>query len=74
MEKTTVYIPGPLKRRLAKVAERRGVSEAQVIRDGIERAVSEDEPPRPHLSLFASGDATLAERLDDELSRGFGRP
>jgi len=31
------------------------------------------DPPKPRLPLFASGDSTLAERVDEELAEGFGR-
>lgn len=73
MEKTTVYLPADLKRRLTRVANRRGVPAAALIREGIDHIVRGDEPVRPRLGIFRSGDATLAERVDEELSRGFGR-
>ena len=71
MIKTTVYLPEPLKRRLRALAARRGTSEARLIRDGLERMVNQ-ERPRPRLPLFSSGDPTFAERVDEELARGFG--
>ena len=69
MEKTTVYLPSELKSAIRRVARRRGLSEAEVIRDSIRRAVG-DERPRPHGGLFASG-APIARQADDHL-KGFG--
>jgi len=70
--KTTVYIAERTKRRLADLARRRRMSEAELIREGIERLIA-DEPPRPRAPLFSSGDPTLAERVDEELRKGFGK-
>jgi hypothetical protein len=69
MEKTTVYLPADLKAALRRVAQRRGVSEADVIRESIRRTVGGDRP-RPRGGLFASG-VPIARHLDDHL-RGFG--
>lgn len=71
MIKTTIYLPEPLKRQLQRLAKRSGTSEAQLIRDAIEQAIQEKPAPRPRLPLFASGDPTLAERVDEALA-GFG--
>lgn len=69
MDKTTVYLPVELKTALRRIARERGVSEAEVIRDSIRRAVASDRPgPRP--GLYASG-APLAREADAHL-RGFG--
>jgi hypothetical protein len=71
MEKTTVYLPRELQVALRETARARGVSEASLIREGI-AAVTRDAPtPLPRVPLFASGDPTLAERIDEELV-GFG--
>jgi hypothetical protein len=69
MEKTTVYLPAGLKSAIKRVAQRRGVSEAEVIRDSIQAAVG-DERPRPRGGLFASG-APIAREVDAHLA-GFG--
>jgi len=69
MEKTTVYLPADLKAALRRVAQRRGVSEADVIRESIRRTVGGDRP-RPRGGLFESG-VPIARDLDDHL-RGFG--
>jgi hypothetical protein len=69
MEKTTVYLSLELKTAIKRVARRRGLSEAEVIRDSIQRAVGGDRP-RPRGGLFASG-APIARHADDHLA-GFG--
>lgn len=71
MIKTTVYLPEELKARLERVAAEQGRSEAQVIRAALE-AYTSRERPRPRAPLFASGDPTLARRVDETLARGFG--
>ena len=69
MDKTTVYLPAELKTALRRSALRRGVSEAEVIRDAIRQAVG-DERPAPRGGLFASG-KPIARSADEHL-RGFG--
>jgi hypothetical protein len=71
MNKTTVYLPAPLKEALTAAAQRRGVSEAELIREGIAMAVTRDEPRTPRLPLFESGSPDLADHFD-ELLKGFG--
>jgi metal-responsive CopG/Arc/MetJ family transcriptional regulator len=70
MQKTTVYLPETLKRRLAEAAHRRGQPEAELIRQAIERLLAEEGRPRPR-ALFRSGDPTLARRVYEALV-GFG--
>jgi plasmid stability protein len=69
MDKTTLYLPEDLKRKLRHAARRRGVSEAEVIREALRVAV-DDERPTPRGGLFASG-APIARDIDEHL-RGFG--
>jgi Arc/MetJ-type ribon-helix-helix transcriptional regulator len=71
MKKTTVYLPEDLKSALGRVAAERGKSEAELIREAVRDLIRNSEAPRPRLPLFASGDPTLAERVEEEL-RGFG--
>ena len=71
MIKTTVYLKDATKRRLAALAKQRGVSEAHLVREGVDRLV-ESEPPRPRLPLFSSGKPRLWEKPDEELLKGFG--
>ncbi|CAN5532436.1 type II toxin-antitoxin system antitoxin VapB26 [soil metagenome] len=77
MQKTTVYLPDHLKDAVERLAERRGTSEAAVIREAIERFSASDRP-RPRGALFASADGTISERVDellggDEDTAAFGR-
>ena len=71
MQKTTIYLPEDLKGKIARLASTRGISEAQLIRDALSRMVESDTARQPRIPLFASGDATLAERVDEALE-GFG--
>lgn len=64
-----MYLPPDLKLAIRRVARRRGVSEAEVIRDSIKGAVG-DERPQPRGGLFASG-RPIARDADDHLA-GFG--
>ncbi len=69
VDKTTIYLPPDLRSAVKQAARRRGISEAEVIRDSIRSAVG-GEQPLPKGGLFASG-APIARRADDHL-RGFG--
>src|SRR4051794_8066562 len=69
MDKTTIYLPAELKSAIKRVARRRGVSEADVIRDSIRNAVGGDRP-RPRGGLFASR-SPIAREADAHLP-GFG--
>ena len=71
MQKTTVYIPHDLKRRLSRIAASRGVSEAELIREALRTLAAEVTPPKPRVGLFNSGKPRLAEQVDDALA-GFG--
>jgi|APFre7841882724_1041349.scaffolds.fasta_scaffold717786_1 Arc/MetJ-type ribon-helix-helix transcriptional regulator len=55
MEKTTVYLPAGLIQRVKRVAARKRVSEAAVIRAAIELYTGEIERPRPRTALYESG-------------------
>lgn len=69
MDKTTVYLPLELKTALRRVAQARGVSEAEVIRTSILHEVERDRP-RPQGGLFG-GTMPVARDADAHL-RGFG--
>ncbi|HET8777592.1 MAG TPA: ribbon-helix-helix protein, CopG family [Candidatus Limnocylindria bacterium] len=71
MEKTTVYLPDDLKRALRRAARATGRSEADLIREGIATVTGTHRIEEPRLPLFESGQADLAERVD-ELLTGFG--
>ncbi len=73
MVKTTVYLPDELKDALARAAAETGRSEAELVREAIAALTDAIEAPKPRLPLFASGDPTLAARVDEAL-QGFGEP
>jgi hypothetical protein len=73
MERTTVYLPPDLKRRLVAVAARRGVPEARLIREALDRHLDEEVASVPE-PVGQSTDGGVAGRLDDALRElGFGR-
>lgn len=63
VEKTTIYLPKETKKRLRARARERGVSEAQLIREGLDVVLA----PQPRFPLFASGDPSFASRVDEML-------
>ncbi len=65
--KTTVYLPDSLKKDVERQARQRSCSEAEVIRQAIQDAVSR---PKPQPGIIG-GDSDWAERVD-ELLDGFG--
>jgi Arc/MetJ-type ribon-helix-helix transcriptional regulator len=71
MEKTTVYLPDELKDALRRTARATGRSEAELIREGVGLVTGSHRVAEARLPLFASGDPTLAERVDEVLP-GFG--
>lgn len=71
MHKSTVYLPDDLKARLAQASKASARSEADLIREGVELVVERVTPPLPSFGIFASGDGTLSQRVD-ELLEGFG--
>ena len=72
VKRTTIYLPDDLKAALERAAETEGTTEAEVVRTALAAATAGYARPRPRLPLFDSGDPTLAERVDKELSAGFG--
>ncbi len=74
MKQTTVYLPDDLKQRLELAAHEDGRSEASIMREALEEALSLRDI-RPTVPLFDEGwgDPTLAERVDELLAEhGFG--
>jgi hypothetical protein len=69
--KTTVYLPDDLKLALARIASSRGRSEADLIREALRDLVQRSVAPRPIGALFASGDPSLSDHVEDALD-GFG--
>jgi hypothetical protein len=72
VRRTTIYLPDDLKAALERTAAANGTTEAEVVRGALSAATQEHAHPEPRIPLFASGDATLAERVDEELAAGFG--
>jgi len=72
MRRTTLYLPDELKAALERTAAAQGTSEAEVVRGALLAATIDQAPPKPRIPLFDSGDATLAERVDEELAAGLG--
>ncbi|MDT3397477.1 CopG family transcriptional regulator [Streptomyces sp. B1866] len=75
MKRTTVYLDEADLRDLKDTAMRRGLSEAELIREGVRLAIARsrtwDEPAG--LPLLDSGEPGFAERADDILREsGFG--
>lgn len=68
VEKTTVYLTQEMKKRLRATARRRGVPEAELIREGLKVVLA----PKPRYPLFASGDPLTAEQIDEILAEGMG--
>ena len=67
MHRTTVYLPEKLKGALARAAHEEGRTEADLIREGVERLL-QSRLAEPRLPLFASGRPDLAERVDQLLA------
>ncbi|MBS2962528.1 CopG family transcriptional regulator [Actinocrinis puniceicyclus] len=72
MTRTTVYLSRDAKQRLSLAARRRHRSEAELIRDAIDRLLAE-EPERPKPNPPALDMApSVADDVDAHLSAGFG--
>lgn len=74
VRQTTVYLPDDLKRRLEQAARQDRRTEASIVRDALEEALSRREVA-PTVPLFSEGwgDLTVAERVDELLADlGFG--
>jgi Arc/MetJ-type ribon-helix-helix transcriptional regulator len=73
-KKTTIYLPDRLKREIERVAGQEKRSEADVIRDAVETAISDRRVPAPRVPLgpYRLGAPDIAERVD-ELLDGFGK-
>jgi hypothetical protein len=66
-----VYLPDDLKLALERIASLQGRSEADLIREALRDLVQRSVAPRPIGALFASGDPTLSDHVEDALG-GFG--
>lgn len=70
VKRTTVYLTDEQKRRLEEAAAEDGKTEAELIREGLDRLLEARARPRPALPLFErTGVATnWAERVDETLA------
>ncbi|HNQ08243.1 MAG TPA: CopG family transcriptional regulator [Tetrasphaera sp.] len=68
--KTTLYLPDDVKRAVEVEARRRGISEAEVVRDALRRTLLSGVV-RPRGALF-TGSEPVANRVDELLAEGFG--
>ena len=73
MQKSTVYLPPELKQAVKRLARARKCSEADVIREALEKLTAAAEAPSPKLPLFRSKGPSIAHRIDEVLATGFGR-
>lgn len=74
VKRTTVYLGDDQKRQLEEIAARTALSEAELIRGGVDRVIEEHrQRRRKPQALFALGDPLLddPERVGEAL-RGFG--
>jgi hypothetical protein len=69
VRKTTIYLPDDLQAAVKRVAQQRGVPEAEVIRESIRAALGTSKP-RPRGALY-TGTEPIARSVD-ELLEGFG--
>ncbi len=70
MTKTTVYLPDELRNRMRRAAEEVGISEAEFIRDALQRSVDKVRP-RPHGGLITDSTSAIDWESNDHLA-GFG--
>ncbi len=72
MTRTTVYLSQDAKRRLSLAARRRHRSEAELIRDAIDRLLAEEpERPKPNPPVLDLS-PPIADDVDGHLAAGFG--
>jgi predicted transcriptional regulator len=73
MVKTTVYLQENTKQRVAEAAQRTGQSEAEFIRQAIERRTDEVLPRRRgQWGKIRFTEPGLAHKVDEVLAEGFG--
>jgi metal-responsive CopG/Arc/MetJ family transcriptional regulator len=70
MKRTTVYFPEDLKRRLEAEAKSRGVTEAELIREAVDKEVRR---PRPRAGILTGDLGGLTSENIDEYLEGFGQ-
>ena len=69
MKRTTVYFPDDLKARLEAEATRRGVTEAQIVREAVDK---ETRRPRPRGGIISGGELDARDIDSTHVLKGFG--
>lgn len=69
MRRTTVYFPDDLKARLEAEATRRGVTEAQIVREAVDK---ETRRPRPRGGIISGGELDARDIDSTDVLKGFG--
>jgi hypothetical protein len=69
MRRTTVYFPNDLKARLEAEATRRGVTEAQIVREAVDK---ETRRPRPRGGIISGGELDARDIDSTDALKGFG--
>jgi hypothetical protein len=64
-----VYLPDHLKAALERTAAGQGMTEAELLREGVRMVTERFATPEPRLPLFTGEDPTLSERVDDALAQ-----
>lgn len=68
MTKTTLYLPAALQRALRDEAKRSGSSQAELVREALDRFLASRERPLPS-SIGIAADGTLAARESEDWIR-----
>jgi hypothetical protein len=69
MRRTTVYFPDELKARLEAEAMKRGVTEAQIVREAVDK---ETRRPRPRGGIISGGELDARDIDSTDALKGFG--
>lgn len=69
MKRTTVYLPDELKARRQAEARRRGTTEAQIVREAVDK---ETRRPRPRGGIILGDSEQMTARNLDDYLEGFG--
>jgi len=73
MERTNVFLPTELRRRLADEARRRGRPQAELVREALERYLAEAVPERPRVVGVADAPGLDARRAKAWVRGRWGR-
>lgn len=74
MKKTSIYLDPDIDRALARLAEVRGLTKAELVRRMLAQAVAEEPRPRSRAIGVGQGPGEVADDVDRHLAQtGFGR-